>query len=469
MALSGLYRHLVIGAFLFQCLLSTVHSAELWISTGDSQKKLVREADLGGSGSPVGGFNIDVNRGEQYQDIKGFGAALSNSAAWLLWNSPEKETILNELFGWSGIGISYVRLVMGGSDFNAVSPYSYDDAGYEDFNLDQFSIAKDYDFVIPILRDILRHNPQVRIMASPWSAPGWMKDTNSLYGGQLKSGSQYLQSLAEYFVRFVKAYAAEGITIDTITLQNEPEHQTNGYPTMHMPWDVQRDLIRYHLGPRFQQEGISTQIIIWDHNWDATWYPLNILNDPEAKQYIAGTGWHCYNGNRYDPLTVQNAHPDRDLYFTECSGGEWDTHFGSVLGWNVQNLFIGQTRIGARTVLLWNLALDENHGPIVEVNGCTDCRGVVTIPSSGGYSKNVEFYTIGHFSKFVVPGARRIQSSTYEGDELESTAFQNPDGTVVVVVANVSWDTPKTFQIVVDGQWFYYENLASRSVITFKK
>jgi len=228
-------------------------------------------------------------------------------------------------------------------------------------------------------------------------------------------------------------------------------------------------LIRYHLGPRFQQEGISTQIIIWDHNWDATWYPLNILNDPEAKQYIAGTGWHCYGGNRYDPLTVQNAHPDRDLYFTECSGGEWDTHFGSVLGWNVQNLFIGQTRIGARTVLLWNLALDENHGPLVEVSGCTDCRGVVTIPSSGGYSKNVEFYTIGHFSKFVVPGARRIQSSTYEGDELESAAFQNPDGTVVVVVANVSWDTPKTFQIVVDGQWFYYENLASRSVITFKK
>jgi len=433
-------------------------------------KQLVREADLSNSGGPVGGFNIDVDRGQVFQDIKGFGAALSNSAAYLFWNSPDKEDALYQLFGYDGIGISYVRLVMGGSDFNAVSPYTYDDAGYEDFNQDQFSIAKDYDFVIPVLRDILRINPQVRIMASPWTAPGWMKDTNSLYGGTIKGDSQYLASLAEYFVRFIRAYQAEGINIDTITLQNEPEHQTTGYPTMRMPWETQRDLIRYHIGPRFQQEGISTQIIIWDHNWDAAWYPLNILNDPEAKQYIAGTGWHCYGGNRYDPLEVQNAHPDRDLYFTECSGGEWDTHFGSVLGFNVQNLFIGQTRIGARAVLLWNLALDENFGPRVEVNGCSDCRGVLTIPSWGGYTKNVEFSSIGHFSKFVVPGARRIWSATYEADELESVAFLNPDGSVVVVVANVAWgETTKTFQIVVDGEWYYYENLPSRSVITFKK
>jgi len=235
---------------------------------------------------------------------------------------------------------------------------------------------------------------------------------------------------------------------------------------------VQRDIIRYHMGPKFRAEGINTEIIIWDHNWDDTNYALNILNDPEAKQYIAGTGWHCYGGNRYDPLRVINAHPDKDTHFTECSGGKWDEHFGSVLGWNTQNLFIGQTRIGARTVLLWNLALDENSGPLVGANGCTDCRGVVTVfsPNNRPHEKNVEYYTLGHFSQFVRPGARRIGSNTYEQDELESVAFQNPDGSVAVIVLNAAWGaTTKTFQILLDGIWYYYENLPSRSVITFFK
>lgn len=240
---------------------------------------------------------------------------------------------------------------------------------------------------------------------------------------------------------------------------------------MRMPWNIQRDIIRYHIGPRFQSEGITTQIVIWDHNWDDTSYPLNILNDPEAKQYIGGTGWHCYAGNRYDPVQVNNAHPDIDVYFTECSGGKWDEHFGSVLGWNTQNLFIGQTRIGARAVLLWNLALDENNGPTVGANGCTDCRGVVTVyPGSRPHDKNVEYYCLGHFSQHVKPGAVRIESTTFESQELESVAFQNPDGSVVVVVANLAWDeVTKTFQIFLDGIWYYYENLPSRSVITFYK
>jgi glucosylceramidase len=360
---------------------------------------------------------------------------------------------------------------MGGSDFNAVNPYTYDDASYEDFNMNEFSINKDRDFVIPILKEILAVNPEVKIMASPWSAPAWMKMSGTLYGGEIKSGGQYHAAMADFFVRFIRAYQAEGIQIDTITLQNEPEHQTTGYMTMRMPWEAQRDIIRYHLGPRFRSEGITTGIVIWDHNWDGTWYPMSILNDPEAKQYVSGTGWHCYNGNRYNPLEVINAHPEIDTYFTECSGGDWDQHFGSVLGWNVQNLFIGQTRIGSRTVLLWNLALDQNHGPLVGADGCKDCRGVVTVFTDGrSHEKNVEYYSLGHFSQFVRPGAVRIGSSTYESEELESVAFQNPDGTVAVIVVNTGWGaTTKTFQIHLDGIWYYYQNLPSRSVITFYK
>jgi len=360
---------------------------------------------------------------------------------------------------------------MGGSDFNAVNPYTYNDVGFEDFGLVEFNIQKDRDFVIPVLRDILRINPEVRIMASPWSAPAWMKVSNTLYGGQMKAGGQYHGAYADYFVRYIQAYQAEGIKIDTITLQNEPEHEVGGYMTMSMPWDVQRDIIRWHLGPKFRENGITTEIIIWDHNWDNAWYPMNILNDQDTRGFIAGHAWHCYGGDRYDPLTVINAHPDKDVYFTECSGGDWDQHFGSVLGWNAQNLFIGQTRIGARTVLLWNLALDENHGPLVGASGCTDCRGVVTIfGGNRAHQKNVEYSSIGHFSKFVRPGAKRIGSPTFESDELETVAFQNPDGTVAVIVANTGWGaTTKTFQILLDGIYYYYENLPSRSVITFFK
>jgi len=360
---------------------------------------------------------------------------------------------------------------MGGSDFNAVNPYTYNDATYEDFNMVEFNIDKDRDFVIPVLRDILRINPQVKILASPWSAPAWMKASGTLYGGELKAGGTYHAALADLFVRFLKAYRDEGIIIDTLTLQNEPEYSTDGYLTMRMPWDVQRDIIRWHLGPKLQEEGITTEILIWDHNWDNAWYPMNILNDQDTRGFIAGHAWHCYGGDRYAPLEVINAHPDKDVYFTECSGGDWDQHFGSVLGFFTQSLLIGQTRIGARVVLLWNLALDQNHGPIVGANGCKDCRGVVTI--FGGnqpHEKNVEYYSLGHFSKFVYPGARRIASPTFEADELETVAFQNPDGSVAVIVANTAWgDTTKTFQILLDGVWYYYENLPSRSVITFFK
>jgi len=442
-----------------------------WLTTGDGSKRLSREPDLPGRPDPVGGYTFIINRAEQHQSIKGFGAALSNAAAYLLWNSFERQQVLEALFSrTSGIGISYIRLVMGGSDFNAVSPYTYNDTPYEDFNLVEFNIAKDRDFVLPVLRAILAINPEIRIMATPWTAPAWMKASNTQYGGEMKPGGQYHGSYADYFVRFIRAYQAEGINIDTLTLQNEPEHTTGGYPSMRMSWVIQRDIIRYHLGPKFRQEGITTEILIWDHNWSGAWYPLNILNDPEAKQYIAGTAWHCYEGGRWDPIAVSNVHPDKDMYFTECSGGEWDPNFGSSLTWNVMNVFIGQLRIHARTVLLWNLALDPNHGPRVGANGCTDCRGVVTIFPGTPHVKNVEYYTIGHFSQFVRPGARRIGCPTYDnGDQLEAAAFQNPDGSVAIIIANTSPGATRTFQIQLDGIWYYYENLPSRSVVTFFK
>jgi glucosylceramidase len=176
--------------------------------------------------------------------------------------------------------------------------------------------------------------------------------------------------------------------------------------------------------------------------------------------------WHCYAGNSNTPTDVRNQHPSKDVYFTECSGGQWDTDFGSGLGWNLENLFIGQTRQGARSVLLWNMALDENYGPRVGVTGgCADCRGVLTVPTGAAYSRNVEYYSIAHFSKFIRQGAQRMNSAIV--NDLHSAAFANPDGSVAVVVTNLSWNQARSFQLSLDWEYFTYNDLPPRSVITF--
>ena len=446
-------------------------SLEMWMTNSFTRDRLLdREPDLPPNSNPGGGFRLQVNRGNKDQFVKGLGAAISNSAAYLIYHSPQKEDILRDLFDVnSGIGISYIRLVMGGSDFNAVPPYTYNDMppGQKDFNLDNFSIDKDRAFVIPCLRDILKYNPSIKVMATPWTAPGWMKNNDNLNGGRMLTGDEYFTTYTEYFIRFLKAYRDEGISIDTLTVQNEPEHAVNSYPTMRMSPSEQHTLIG-KLGPRLEQESIDTEIIAFDHNWDMTWYPLEVLRNEATRRYVAGSAWHCYGGNRYDPQSVRNEFPDKDIYFTECSGGEWDSNFDTSFGWNIRQLFIGQSRMGARTVLLWNMALDENHGPRNVAGGCSDCRGVLTIPTNGGYSRNQEYYSIGHFSKFVRPGAQRIEMTTWENDWLETVAFENPDNSVVMVIFNRSWDTVKQVDISLDGYWYNY-HVPTRTCLTLIK
>ena len=443
----------------------------MWVTNGDESSKLQYMGSLSAWSDPGPGPVFAVNPEDPYETIRGFGAAISNSAAHNLYNvASDRQAVLQSLFHpVDGIGISWLRLVMGGSDFNAVPPYTYDDAppGEEDFDFQYFSIDKDRDFVLPLLAEILAINPEIGIVASPWSPPAWMKTSESLNGGELKSGVEYEDALARYFVLFLQAYADEGITIEAITLQNEPEHTSNGYPTMWMTSETQNGIIRDHLGPMLQQEGLSTEIWVWDHNWDNTGYSMDILDDPVTRQYVSGSAWHCYAGDRNDPAIVKEAHPDKDLHFSECSGGEWDTNFASVLGWNVENLFTGQTRIGARTVLLWNMALDENHGPREGVTaGCTDCRGVVTVNTGdGSFEENVEYYACGHFSKFVESGSSSIAVDPVNNDWVDVSAFLNPDGTVVFIALNSNWDEDRDFNVQLDADYYRY-NLQPRSVAT---
>ncbi len=417
-------------------------TVDVWLTTGDERNKLQQQDNLNFSpGTGSNSLQIQVDESTVYQQMDGFGAALTDSAAWLIHNklnTTQRDDLMSNLFSpSSGIGISYVRLPMGASEFVTSTHYTYDDIppGQTDPELALFSIAHDQAYIIPILQQAKSLNLQLKLMGSPWTAPVWMKDSGSFNGGSLLPG--YYGPYANYFVKFVQAYQAEGLPIHAITVQNEPLHEGDDYPTMRMEADQQANFIKNHLGPAFVNAGINTKILIWDHNWDRPDYPLAVLSNEDARDYIDGSAWHCYAGTPDAQTSVHEAYPDKDTYFTECTGGEWDSDFASVLVWNFQNPFIGATRNWAKTVLLWNLALDENHGP--HIRGCDNCRGIVTIHQNGMVDYNVEYYIIGHLSKFVAPGAYRIVSNTHDG-QIETVAFQNPDGSKVLIALNSSTD-----------------------------
>jgi len=413
---------------------------------------------------------IDIDDTVKYQEMDGFGASLTESSAWLICNSltqQQRQALMEDLFDLNiGIGLSYLRQPMGSSDFR-LEDYTYDDVPprFPDYALEEFSIDHDRAYIIPLLQQAVLINPELKIMGSPWSAPAWMKDSKELYYGRLTDSDAIYNTYADYFVKYVQAYAAEGLTIDAVTLQNEPHYEPHSYPGMRMePADQIRLAIL--LGQKFEVNNIGTKIVVWDHNWNNPGYPITVLNNSQAKAYIAGTAFHAYSGHVSAQLQVVAAHPDRDIYFTESSGGDWAPIFGDNLMWDTSRLIIKAVRYYAKTVVKWNLALDEDRGPKIS-GGCGNCRGVVTInQSTGQVTREVEYYSLGHASKFVRPGARRIESTEQPGLNIENVAFANPHASIVVIVLN-----PTTFRQNVALAWkqqsFIYV-LPRRSVTTFR-
>jgi len=318
------------------------------------------------------------------------------------------------------------------SDLDA-EPFSYDDlpAGQtEDLNLDHFSIAEDLVNLIPVLQEILAINPDIKIIGSPWSAPSWMKTSNSTVGGSL--WPEYYSVYANYFVKYIQAYEAEGITIDAISVQNEPLHDGNN-PSMKMEATEMTTFVKNNLGPAFVSENIQTKIIIWDHNADVFDYPISILDDPVANQYIDGSAFHLYAGSIDDLSIVHDAYPDKNLYFTEQwvgSGGS----FGGDLAWHIKNVIVGATRNWCKNVIHWNLTSNpqlEPHTP----GGCTQCLGGLTIDGND-VTRNVGYYIIGHASKFVPQGSVRIESNM--SSNFPNVAYKTPEGKIVVIILNDS-------------------------------
>ncbi len=391
---------------------------------------------------------IKVDTTQHFQEVDGFGFSLTGGSAQLIngLSGQKQDSLLRELFltDGNGVGISYLRISIGSSDLDD-HVFSYDDlpAGRIDVALEKFSLLEDQKNLIPVLKKIVALNPTIKIMGSPWSAPAWMKTNGSPKGGLLKK--EFYGAYAQYFVKYIQGMESEGIKLTTITIQNEPENPNN-MPSMLMTAYEQAIFIRDHLGPDFKTAGITTKILLFDHNCDHPEYPISILNDSLARLHVDGSAFHMYLGEIDAMSKVHDAHPDKNIYFTEqWTSGDGD--FGGDLKWHVENLIVGAMRNWSRTVLEWNLAADPNFNPHTTDGGCDRCLGALTIGEK--VSRNVSYYIIAHASKFVRPGSIRIASSEMDG--LPNVAFINPAGEKVLIVLNTK-DQSQSFQINFNNQ-----------------
>jgi glucosylceramidase len=383
---------------------------------------------------------IEVNEKLTFQTIDGFGNCLTDGSAEMLHKmSPQaRAALLKELFATDArnIGISYLRISLGASDLSREC-YSYDDLaeGETDFELNKFSIDYARKDLIPVLKEIFKINPSIKILASPWSAPTWMKTNDNFKGGSLKK--ECFEVYANYFVRYLQDMKKEGIPIDAITIQNEPLHPGNT-PSMLMLPEDQCQFVKQNLGPAFKAAGLTTKIIVYDHNADKISYPLTILRDPEAAKYVDGSAFHLYGGKIEALSEVHREFPGKNLYFTE----QWVGAPGNLatdLAWHTKTLIIGATRNWCRNVLEWNMASDPAYNPHT-VGGCDRCLGTVTLDGDN-VKRNPAYYILAHAAKFVRPGSVRIESNAV--DNLPNVAFKTNEGKIVLIVLNDSQNQAK--------------------------
>ncbi len=427
----------------------TTSDVSSWLTTGTRTSLLAKETSVLAFGTQANNYPIiNVDSTLAYQQVDGFGYTLTQGSAEVInqLSASQRNVLLTELFGNAdnSIKVSYLRIGIGATDLSS-TVFSYDDmpVGQTDLPLANFSLAPD-NAVITLLKEILLINPSLKIIATPWSPPVWMKDNSSSIGGSLNMA--HYDVYAQYFVKYVQAMQAEGIVISAITPQNEPLHPGNN-PSMYMTAAQQAAFIKNNLGPAFATAGINTKIIIYDHNCDHADYPLGILNDPAANSYVDGSAFHLYAGDISALSQVHNAYPGKHIYFTEqytASTGD----FAGDLQWHLKNVIIGSMRNWSRIALEWNLANNILYGPHTP-GGCTTCLGALTIGSST-ITRNVGYYIVAHASKFVSPGSVRISSDN--NGSLQTAAFLRQDGKKVLIVLNEG-STVQSFNIKYKNKW----------------
>lgn len=418
---------------------------------------------------------IKMNPSERYQEIDGFGAAITGSTCYnlLKMTQANRTKLLKEAFDpVSGMGYSYIRISIGCSDFSMGEYTCCDQPGIENFAIHEL----DKRDLFPILREILAINPTLKILASPWTCPRWMKVNNlvdlqpynSWTGGQLNPA--YYQDYATYFVHFIQDMATAGFHINAVTIQNEPLNRGNS-ASLYMSWQEEAAFVKSALGPKFAAAGISTKIVVFDHNFnydniaDQMSYPVKMYADPEVAKYIDGAAYHAYGGDKSELLNVHNAYPDKNLYFTEMSIGSWNYTFAGDLMWSMREIGIGSLNNYSKSVIVWNFMLDENGAPN-RPGGCTTCYGAVDVNTKdyATLDRKSHFYTIGHLAKAISPGATRIGTSGYKASGLYTTAVENTDGTYGVVLQN---DNESIIKLTItDSTHSFTYTLPAKSIVS---
>ncbi|CAM3180675.1 glycosyl hydrolase [Paenibacillus taichungensis] len=415
---------------------------KMYKSTGeDALFVSVSQDQLKSQDSGLETTTILLDDQQTYQEMDGFGASFTDSSAYLInqvLSDEQRAEVMNRLFHpEEGIGLSVIRNPMGASDY-ARTVYSYNDLpeNQTDPELSGFSIAHDEADVIPLTQKALELNPELKLFASPWSAPGWMKTSGSMITGQLKN--EWYPAYAEYFVKYIQAYASHGLPIHAVTPQNEALYEPGHYPGMLMPAEAQADFIKNHLKPALVRNDIQSKILCYDHNWDRPDYPLTVLD--EAAEEVDGVAWHWYGGEASAQTKVYEAFAGKEVHFTEGSGGEWIPPFEQAFS-NVIRTGIEILRNYSKSFVLWNMALDENNGPTVPGFGKSTCRGIVKVnQQTKELTYTLDYYALAHFSALIRPKAVRIDSSSNEAS-IRSVAFKNTDGSIALVLFNDGEET----------------------------
>ena len=451
----------------------TVH---VWVSTGDH--RLTEKSPLHFGTPPPRKTVIQIDDSQLKQSVVGFGASMTDSSAWLLTHglsSSRRDKAMHDLFDRdSGIGLSVLRQPIGASDFTVDGRYSYDDVPGGDPSLSRFSIDHDLPYIIPRLREAIAIEPDMWIVMTPWSPPGWMKTNDSMLNpgdtGKLR-GSAY-GPFAHYLVKSINSYHAQGIHISALTPQNEPTQGTGGYPGMDFDEGAEASLIAKFLAKDLHDSGLegSVELLGYDYNWPwrsdvATSFPEELLAG-EAAAHLGGLAFHCYGGDPSTMTTIHDQHPDKDVFVTECTSGATVGGHGEA----IEQLIMAM-RNWARTFVTWNLALHPDGSPH-QGSGCNGCIGVMSI-EGGQASPTRDYAQLGHASKFVRRGAHVVESAPSrrfgnhqdDGIPVEDVAFVNPDGTHVVVVYD--WTgSGVDLQISFGGMAFDYA-LGAREAVTF--
>ena len=420
------------------------------------------------AGTGTGGQTITVNENTQYQQFEGGGASFTDTAAWLMNSSgalsqATRNDTMTKLFDpVNGIGLSFLRNPMASSDL-ARNSYSYDDlpAGQTDPALAKFSIAHDLADVVPLTKQAKQLNPAIKVMASPWSAPPWMKDNGDYKLGWLKS--EFYPAYAQYFVKYIQAFAAQGVPVDYVSVQNEPTCCAT-YPSMNWNGTGLAYFTKTNLLPALHAAGLSTKVLALDWNWDQyaafaapTMDDAAIRNDPN----FGGMAWHGYGGDVNQQTTVHNQYPNVPAFSTEHSGGGWVTNQQAD---DMNNIF-DYTRNWSKSFVKWSLAVDEQHGP--HNAGCDTCTGFITVHNGdsqrGKVDYTVEYYTMGHLTKFVKPGAFRIDSN--DNAAVRNVAWKNPDGSKALIAYNTTGGS-QSVRVNWGNQSFTY-NLPAKTSATF--